>query len=102
MDRKITMPESAGQCLYKYSTTVKATESLIPETNTFGFGSINHNFIRPLMAGGRSFATTTSKLVSQYARNIIRKYAQQIHVNRALTKHSGYFVLIVLASHIFC
>ena len=60
IERILMTPDSAGQCLYRYSLTVAAPDSLIPETKTLGLGSINHSFMRPRTAGGRSFAITMS------------------------------------------
>lgn len=64
--------------------TVVATESLIPETNTFGRGSMNQSFIRPRTAGGRSFATTTSIDHSEQILNVFADLGQQLHFDYAL------------------
>src|SRR5690606_22986836 len=99
-ERKITIPDSGGQCLYRYSITVVATESLMPDTNTFGRGSINQSFIRPRTAGGRSFATTTSTRHPQYVGYVFRQPGQQIHVNDPLAERCRHLVLVITSGHV--
>ena len=102
ISRTIKTPESAGQCLYKYSTTVVATESLIPETKTLGRGSINQSFIRPRTAGGKSFAITISTAAPKHCIHIVTNLGQQIHLNDTLAKPGSDLILIVETSQIPC
>ena len=95
IERKSSKPDSGGQCLYRKSTTVAATESLMPETNTFGRGSTNQSFMRPRTAAGKSFATTTSMAPPQHRWDVIGKFCQQIHLDDALPECGANLCFIV-------
>jgi len=102
MDRNITTPESAGQCLYKYSTTFVATKSFTPDTNTFARGSTNHSFIRPLTAGGNLFAMTTSTFGPHKFIYVPGSLIQKVQFNYPFPKRVCDQMLIVTTSHFPC
>lgn len=97
-ERNTTTPDSGGQCLYRYSTTVVATESLMPDTNTFGLGSINQSFMRPRTAGGKSFASTTSTATCpQQITDIFSRFCQEVEFDYSGAK-GGRDPMLVIAS----